>query len=40
MQRGELIRPLTETQSTEETHWLQGMLGDFFSWMQLFFHSL
>ena len=40
MQRGELIRPLTDTHTTEETHWMHAMMGDFFSWMQFLFHTL
>jgi hypothetical protein len=40
MERGELIRPLIETRTIEETHWTHGMLGGFFSWMQFLFHSL
>lgn len=40
MPRAELIRPLTETHYPEEPNWMHAMMVDFFSWMQLFFHSL
>jgi len=38
MERGQLIRPLSDT--TEENHWMHGILGDFFAWMGFFFHNL
>lgn len=40
MPRAELIRPLTETHSTEDTNWMHTMMVDFFSWMQYLFLSL
>jgi hypothetical protein len=40
MQRAQMIRPLTETHTTEETHWMSAFLSDLFSWMPFLFHSL
>jgi len=40
MPRAELIRPLTETHTTEETDWMHAMLSDFFAWMQFLLHTL
>jgi hypothetical protein len=40
MPRAQLIRPMSETHTSEETPWMYSMMGDFFSWMQFLFHGL
>ena len=39
MERGQLIRPLTDTHTVAEYEW-HNMLGSFFAWIAIWFQAL